>query len=300
MIGEAIASVHAQTRAPLELIVVDDGSSDGSAELAERSGARVIRLARNSGNSTARNVGTRAASGDAIAWLDSDDYWEPHHLATVAGLLDTYPDAAAARASARLVGTRSGTVYGRVPEGPPTNVVREAFYDWLTLPTVTIVRRQALDAVGGFDEAERCAVDFDLWLRLACCKYSFVASREVTANWRWHDAQISSNPERQWHATYRFRKRALDKLRRRGEHTLAAELSEIFRNRWAEDLQAAWDQRRTEWLRQLLTLGSLVPEAPRALKWKWTFRSRLPAGALPILRACRSGVVSEFLRRLTP
>ncbi len=296
MIGEAIASVHAQTRAPLELIVVDDASHDDSADIAERAGARVIRLATNRGNSTARNVGARVASGDAIAWLDSDDYWEPHHLATVAGLLDDFPDAGVASAAVRLVGARSGTWYGRVPAGPPVNVVREAFYATVAQPTTTVVRREVLAAVGGFDETERCAVDFDILLRLAY-RNRFVSSREVTANYRWHSAQISTDSETQVRATYRFRKRALDEIRRDGEEDLAEELAEIFRNRWAEDLWSAWDQGKTGWLRQVLALAPLVPEAPRALKWKWTFRSRLPAAAVPFFRAVRSAGVLDFLRR---
>lgn len=299
MIGDAIASVHAQTRSPLELIVVDDASTDDSADVAERAGARVIRLNENRGNSTARNVGTRVASGDAIAWLDSDDYWEPHHLATVARLLDDHNDAAVANAAVRLVGTRVGTWYGRVPAGPPTIVIREAFYATVTQLTTTIVRREALCAVGGFDETERCSVDFDLLLRLAR-RYRFVSSREVTANYRWHGAQISTNSETQVRATYRFRRRALDELWRDGEDDLAEELAEIFRQRWAEDLWGAWDQGQTRWLRQLLALAPVVPEAPRALVWKWAFRSRLPAGTVPFLRAVGSGGVIDFLRRPSP
>lgn len=293
-IGEAIASVRAQTRSPLELIVVDDASSDNSTEIAERAGARVIRLAKNSGNATARNVGIRAASGDAIASLDSDDYWEPHHLATVAGLLDAYPDAGVASAAVRFVGTRSDTWYAKVPEGTPTNVVRLAFYATVVPIIATVVMRDALIAVGGFDETERVAVDFDLWLRLAR-RYNFVASREVTANYRWHGAQISANPERQVLATYRSRKRLLDQIRRDGEDSLAEELSEIFRNRWAEDLQAAWDQNRIGWLRELLMLAPLVPEPSRAIKWKWSLRSRIPARIVPVLRACRPDPVSSLL-----
>lgn len=286
-IGEAIASVHAQTRVPLELIVVDDASTDGSAEIAERAGARVIRLPENRGNSFARNAGIQAALGDAIAWLDSDDYWEPHHLATVAALLDAYPDAAVASAAVQFVGSRSGVWYGSVPEGAPTNVVRQAFYATMIPMMTAIVRRSALTAIGGFDETERVAVDFDLWLRLSC-RHNFVATHEITANYRCHPDQISASPERQWHATYRFRKRVLDQLARDGDIALVAELSEIFRRRWQDDLWSAWEEGRTEWLRLLVILASLVPDAPRSVRWKWAFRSRIPMRAVPLLRGCRS------------
>jgi glycosyltransferase involved in cell wall biosynthesis len=286
-IGEAVDSVHAQSRAALELIVVDDASTDDSALIAERAGARVIRIATNAGNATARNVGARAATGDAIAWLDSDDFWDANHLSVVAGLLDRYPEAAAAASATRFVGSRSGVWYGRIPPGPPVDVVREAFADWLVPSMTAIVRRDALTAVGGFDDGQRYAVDFDLWLRLAC-KYLFVSSREVTGNWRWHSDQLSTTPERQWEATYRFRNRALDQLTKEGRQALVAELSETFRKRYEEDLQSAWDKGQTSWLRALVSLSSMVPDAPRALTRKWAIRSRIPREAIPLIRAARS------------
>jgi len=286
-IGDAIASVQSQTRAPLEVIVVDDGSTDGSADIAERYDVRVIRLPRNRGSAAARNAGIRAAVGDAIAWLDSDDYWEPHHLATIAALLDRYPEAAVAAGAVRLVGTRSGTWYGRVPEGPPANVLRNAFYATVVHCIATIVRREALADVGGFDETEFYAEDFDIWLRLAR-EHNFVARREVTANYRWHGAQTSSDPLSPLLATYKSRKRVLDAIRRDGEDDLADELSEIFRNRWMEDLQTAWDHDQAELLPDLLDLSPLVPEPSPEIKRKWMLRSHIPTRAVPFLRACRS------------
>ncbi len=292
-VGKAIASVHAQTRAPLELVIVDDGSSDASADIAERAGARVIRLEENRGNAAARNVGIQSAAGEVIAWLDSDDYWEPHHLATVAALLDAYPDAAVASAAVRFVGTRSGTWYGAVPAGPPGNVTRQAFCGTVLPMGTAVVRRDALIAIGGFDETERVAVDFDLWLRLSYIHH-FVATRDVTANYLWHPGQLSDLPERQWEATYRFRRRALDRMQD-GDFALRADLSEIFRKRWEADLWTAWEQRRTEWLRRLVALAPLVPDVPWTFKWSWTFRSRIPAPAVPLLRAAYSNYASNVL-----
>ena len=68
-IEQAVASAREQTRAPREIIVVNDASSDETAEVARRAGARVVRLEKNQGCSSARNAGIRAAEGDAIAWL---------------------------------------------------------------------------------------------------------------------------------------------------------------------------------------------------------------------------------------
>src|SRR5262245_7589054 len=79
-LAEALESVRAQTRVPAEVIVVDNGSTDASAELAEAAGARVLRLER-PGVSRARNAGIRAATQQWIAFLDADDLWQPDKLA---------------------------------------------------------------------------------------------------------------------------------------------------------------------------------------------------------------------------
>jgi cellulose synthase/poly-beta-1,6-N-acetylglucosamine synthase-like glycosyltransferase len=108
---EAIESARQQTRAPLEIVVVDDASSDASADVAAAAGACVYRMPANGGPSAARNLGIREARGDYVAMLDADDSWEPHHCATVAGLLD------ATRRGARV---RAGTP--PLPRERDTNV----------------------------------------------------------------------------------------------------------------------------------------------------------------------------------
>jgi glycosyltransferase involved in cell wall biosynthesis len=284
IIKEALSSVRAQTRSPLETIVIDDGSRDGTADVAEPEGARVIRLKQNRGAAAARNEGIRAARGDAIALLDSDDSWEPHHLATVASLLEQNPEAAAAGTAVRMVGAKTGVWKGRIPEGPPTVVIREAFKDWLTPTSSTVVRRDALLAVGGYDESERYSEDFDLWLRLAR-RFRFVASREITANCLSHPDQLSSNLEQQWFARYKFRIRALEEIKWEGDLPLAQDLSEILRVQWVDDVQRAWDNGRSAWLKQLVRLAPFIPELPGAQRLRWQLRSRIPENARPLCRA---------------
>ena len=96
-VGEAITSALAQTRAPLEVIVVDDGSSDGTAEWVEaefvaRDGrVRVIAQA-NAGQLAAMQAGVAAARGDVLFFLDADDTWKPPYLATVLGVFERRPE----------------------------------------------------------------------------------------------------------------------------------------------------------------------------------------------------------------
>ena len=281
-IEQAVASAQAQTRAAREIIVVDDASDDDTAEIAKRAGARVIRLEQNRGCASARNVGIGHASGDAIAWLDSDDYWEPQHIEIVAALLERYPEAAVAGSAVRLFGRRSGVWAGRIPPGPPSNVFRLAFFDWLTAVNTTIIRRDALISVGGWAEDERYASDFYLWMQLAR-RYPFVCTSEVTANWRWHEHQLSSSQEQQWRARYRFRNRMLGQLKADGDLARYDELAELSRIIWANDLQWAWDEGRNGWLKQLLQLSVLVPDAPADVHRRWTIRSRIPVPVRPLL-----------------
>ncbi len=92
-LGEALQSALAQTRPPDEIIVVDDGSEDDSAAVAESLGVRVIREPHR-GVAATRNVAWRAARGELIAWLDSDDLWTPDKIAVQAGYMEAHPEAA--------------------------------------------------------------------------------------------------------------------------------------------------------------------------------------------------------------
>ena len=96
-IGRAVRSVLAQTLPPREVIVVDDGSTDGGADVVERMASSVVRLVRqeNRGVSAARNRGIAMASGRYVALLDGDDRWLPQYLEQVWRLIARYPDCGA-------------------------------------------------------------------------------------------------------------------------------------------------------------------------------------------------------------
>ena len=256
---EALASVRAQLRQPLEVILVDDGSTDDSRDIAEAYGARVVTQV-NRGEGAARNAGIRAASGQLVASLDADDRWRPHHLSTVAALLDEEPTAVGAFGAVQRFGSKTNLIPGYVRPGAPVLVLEEAFNDWLHTTISSVVRRDALLSIGGFDENERSAVDFDLWLRLAA-SHRFVATHEVTADWRMHAEQQSAKPWVQLAAVYRFRRRFLENLHAVGD-SRAQGLERAFNSIWKRDCRRSYSQR------DYLTLRALLRAAPVVEPWR--------------------------------
>jgi glycosyltransferase involved in cell wall biosynthesis len=172
-LGRALRSALAQRYRPLEILVIDDGSRDDTAAIAENFGApeiRVIRLPRNRGVSAARNAGAEAARGELVAFLDADDEWLPERLARQIPLMMADPQLVFVACGAVLV-SRSGAVLGPLYDGKIPRAGARAWVDLLgrnTVQTSTVlVRRSELLASGGFDPGLRVSEDQDLWIRLA-------------------------------------------------------------------------------------------------------------------------------------
>jgi glycosyltransferase involved in cell wall biosynthesis len=160
MIGRAIRSAQEQTVAPDQIIVIDDGSTDGTGDVARDLGATVLVHPVAKGSGPARNAGIAHATGDWIAFLDSDDEWEPNHLERVSAHLGNQV----------LVSSPARTPAGAVRGNPwPWSIrlspKRMLAPGNLVVTSGTLVRRDTLAAVGGFRALPR-AQDLDLWLRV--------------------------------------------------------------------------------------------------------------------------------------
>jgi glycosyltransferase involved in cell wall biosynthesis len=196
-IGDALDSVAQQTRAPEEVIVVDDGSTDGTADVAAAHPLvpSVVTIA-HAGVAAARNRGIEAARGDLVAFLDSDDLWLPEKLARHVPMF-TGSDAPALGCTHYEVWDRVGdawTVSQTRRHPGPLDV--ETLLAMNRIGTLTVVARRAeLLARGGFDETLVRGSDYDLWLRCAEREPVHVLEEVLAIHRRHPDRLTGTDPE---------------------------------------------------------------------------------------------------------
>ena len=184
LLPRAMRSVLAQTFRDLELIVVDDASADGSADLVERCNdprARVVRLTKNGGVSRALNEGIAVARGEWVAFLGDDDEWLPELLGRLTARVDAGGGAfSLVYSNARV--EPAAAAPERAPHLPEGDVLDDLLNGTMQLYTsACIVRRTVLLEFGGFDEAIRQGEDWDLWLRMASVSHRFAVVPEPLA-----------------------------------------------------------------------------------------------------------------------
>lgn len=297
-LAQTIESVLGQTRPVSEVVLVDDCSTDDSPEVARRYPIRYVRTAVNSGNAVARNTCIREARGELVAWLDADDYWEPHHIATVVPLLERFPDAGAAFGAVRLVGAASGVALPRIPPGEPVEFFWESFWRTPGPQMAAVARREAMLAIGGYDERMRSGNDFDVWMRFSR-RYKLVSTHEITSNYRWHAGQLSSRPEQQYRNTYLARKRLWEQVAAEGDEALADRMEQRMRWIWEQDLERCWRKRETSAVRYLLRFADQVPGAPASVRRHYACRAWIPEIALRAWDLGPLGVSRKVLDRVT-
>ena len=194
-VESTLRSVLAQTCQPLEIVVVDDGSTDRSAEIVESLGSPLIRLIRqsNAGECAARNRAMREARGDWFALVDADDSWKPEFLEEVAAMIEEWSDCGIYSTAFEIV-SPTGRVRGNCPtkRGVVDNFWRESMTRYVTIPSATVLSRKAVEQLGGFPEGMKMGGDQWMWIKLAShygvcfspralCDYSMVASNRSGA-----------------------------------------------------------------------------------------------------------------------
>jgi glycosyltransferase involved in cell wall biosynthesis len=184
-IAEALESVLAQTHRPVEVIVVDDGSGDRTAEIAAAHDVRVLRRS-HSGAAAACNAGVAVARGDYWAIFDADDVMAPERLANQVAHLEEHPE----------LGVVFGLTEAFVTPGEPRPAHYNPVWDAGPFPACTgtmLARRALIDLVGQFDEARSICYDLD-WLARATDAGVAVATGDYLAlRYRIHEGNTTSD-----------------------------------------------------------------------------------------------------------
>jgi glycosyltransferase involved in cell wall biosynthesis len=212
ILKEALDSVLAQDFCDFELIVVDDGSTDDTAEILAGCGPPVRVLTQpNRGVSAARNRGLAAARGQLVAFLDSDDLWLPGKLNEQVGFFRANPEAVVCQTQELWI--RDGVrVNPKERHRKFSGMIFERCLPLcLVSPSAVMIRKCLFDVVGDFDEQLPACEDYDLWLRISCRYPIHLIDTALIVKRGGHVDQLSRAP-----GLDKYRIRALEKILDRG------------------------------------------------------------------------------------
>jgi glycosyltransferase involved in cell wall biosynthesis len=188
-IAEALASVQSEPGIEAEIIVVDDGSTDRSAEIvasiAERDPRIRLYLCEHRGVSATRNVGVKAATGDYVTFVDSDDICPPGRIKRQVGKLASRPDVVAVIGETMLFEAMT-------PELQPAPGSRHMRMLLVTLHSA-LFHRNVFEKFGLFDETLACSEDMDFFLRLAEVDAPLLVETEIASFYRRHPGNMTAN-----------------------------------------------------------------------------------------------------------
>ncbi|WP_019508058.1 glycosyltransferase family 2 protein [Pleurocapsa sp. PCC 7319] len=194
-IGEAVDSILSQTYSDYEIIVVDDGSTDSTRQVIEQYGSKIQYLSQtNQGVAASRNLGLSKAQGEYIAFLDQDDVFLTHKLASQVALLDQNSSLGIANSGWQIV-NQQGDVNAAVKpwkEIPELNLTNLIVWKPVFLGAM-LFRRSWLEHTEGFDTTLEQTPDVDLVLRLAAMGATAAWVKQVTVKYRQHEANASKN-----------------------------------------------------------------------------------------------------------
>lgn len=198
---ETIETVLSQTFADFEVLIIDDGSTDNTAEVAclyrKRDGRLRYFLQANQGVSASRNKGIELAKGELIAFLDADDQWLPNKLETHVRHFDSSPD----------LGISFGRVEFMLSDGKLTGVIsssrlrkiepKHLYYENLIVnPSNAVIRRKVFEQVGYFNQDLMTMEDLELFLRIICNGWKVEGIAQVLTRYRTAQTGLSSNLHR--------------------------------------------------------------------------------------------------------
>jgi glycosyltransferase involved in cell wall biosynthesis len=300
---QALDSALAQTYQPLQVVVVDDGSTDASPDIIASYGARVLSIRQaNAGVAQARNTGLRAACGELIAFLDQDDWWLPEKVARQVERFQADPDLGLVHTGILQYSESAGQVVEGVYDTGPSPLLTGPCYDRLLLGngvynSSVMIRKAALARSGLFDPGipGNTCQDYDLWLRIAR-HYPFAYVAEPLAALRLHPEQGTWNRRAMLGDELRLVERALGESTQAPSRELRARLANLLdalgvahldaegpraaRPYFARALRARWSARAA-----LLYAASFLP--PGGIAWLRRHKARWVAGRPTVAQASR-------------
>lgn len=299
----AVESVLEQTVQPLEIIVVDDGSTDGTADVARsfRDQLRYFRQ-RNTGVAAARNQGIAAGGGDWIAFLDADDCWLPRHLEQCWGLIEADPSlrwCCGAYKSVDRNGCEHRAHAGRWQGLPSTQASSVMFFDaWLAgAPMVScgmVIHRDVFRVSGMFDPNLRRGEDRDLWYRIALSHPRMGFVWPPTVLYLYNEESLTALAGDEADRLLEMVARNVDRAKQleQGAH---ASFERLLRQLAKDVLMHSLNRGRTDVLRRLsLEFGELLSPTERFVAW---CGSRTPSQLLQRLAAVRVRIIGIAGRR---
>jgi len=212
VIKEAIDSVLTQDYTEFELIVVDDGSTDQTFDVLEsyRNDIKVLSQ-KNKGVSAARNRGIAEASGNFIAFLDSDDLWLSQKLSVQIDFFNQTPDALICQTEEVWIRNGLRVNPKKRHKKPSGMIFKPSLRLCLVSPSAVMIRRHLLDRVGRFDETLPACEDYDLWLRISCRFPIYLIDTPLIIKRGGHDDQLSKGA-----GLDKFRIKAIEKIIKSG------------------------------------------------------------------------------------
>jgi len=292
-LAQALDSVFAQDMLPSEVVVVDDGSTDGTRRIAEEYGGGVRCIAADGrGPARSRNLGIAATRADLIAFLDADDLWVPEKTSRQAALLAAHPDLALVFSDARTFrgGRQSERTFFEERRFAGTCTASAIFlYDMIATPTL-IVRRDALTSCGAFDETLSAASDADLWFRIAL-NHRFAAIAEPLVLRRIHAGNVTRDARPRLGAIVEVWGRYVGPVSEREPHLRARLRADFAEKRWRhlfiEGVVALHEGRTPEARRHLM--NAILARPGRARTYAFMGATFLGERALKKIRMAGMG-----------
>ncbi|MEM7468686.1 MAG: glycosyltransferase [Pseudomonadota bacterium] len=188
----ALESVHRQSVAPREIVVIDDGSTDGTMDaIQQHFPAVLVHSQAQSGVSKSRNEGIKRTTSPWIALLDSDDYWHPEKLAQQIRHADAHPNTRLIHCNEQWIRNGQPLAQKHYHRKSGGDIFSRSLHRCLISPSAVLLKRSLLWEVGPFDENMPACEDYDLWLRISAHEHVGFVDEALLTKHGGHGDQLS-------------------------------------------------------------------------------------------------------------